>query len=227
MCRRNFFELAERVGKRDVICLFLIRSGVPCVVKRMNLIRSLCIAARRYRPFALLSPLFVAGCGGLLLEDHTGASPHFDPFAYFAGRTRAWGVVQDWRGRVVRRFDVDIVGTIESGELHLDERFRYADGEQSTRLWQIRKEVDGTLSGTANDIVGTAIGGVAGNAMRWRYAMDLAVGGRQYRIDFDDWLWRLDGDVLLNRSYLRKFGFKVAEVTIFMHRADGLADAVR
>lgn len=186
----------------------------------MNLMQSLRSAGRRYRPLALLSPLLAVGCGGLQLEDNAGAAPRFDPFSYFTGQTRAWGIVQDWRGRVVRRFDVDIKGSVEKGELRLDEAFRYADGERSTRQWLIRADANGRLSGTANDIVGTAAGALAGNAMRWRYPMDLEVGGRSYRVHFDDWLWQLDRDVLVNRSYIRKFGIKVAEVTIFMQKSD-------
>ena len=183
--------------------------------------QSLRSAGRRYRPLVFLSPLLAVGCGGLQLEDHAGDAPRFDPFSYFVGQTRAWGIVQDWRGRVVRRFDVDIEGSVENGELRLDEAFRYADGERSTRQWLIRADDSGHLSGTADDIVGTATGGVTGNAMRWRYPMDLEVGGRIYRVHFDDWLWQLDSDVLINRSTIRKFGIKVAEVTIFMQKSDG------
>ncbi|MFT4584826.1 MAG: hypothetical protein ACI8XZ_004591 [Gammaproteobacteria bacterium] len=39
--------------------------------------------------------------------------------------------MQDWRGHVVRRFDVDIKGSVEKRELRLDEAFRNADGERS------------------------------------------------------------------------------------------------
>ncbi len=187
----------------------------------MNVMQSLRLAGRRYRPLVLLPPLLAVGCGGLRLEDSAGDSPRFDPFSYFAGQTRAWGIVQDWRGRVVRRFDVDIEGSLENGELRLDEEFRYADGERSTRQWRIQADENGRLSGTADDIVGTAAGDLAGNAMRWRYPMDLEVGGRSHRVHFDDWLWQLDQDVLVNRSYIRKFGLKVAEVTIFMQKSDG------
>jgi hypothetical protein len=183
--------------------------------------QSLRSVGRRYRPLALLSPLLAVGCGGIQLEDNAWAEPRFDPFNYFTGHTRAWGIVQDWRGRVVRRFDVDIKGSVENGELRLDETFRYADGERSNRQWLIRAAAGGRLSGTASDIVGTAAGALAGNAMRWRYPMDLAVGGRSYRVHFDDWLWQLDRDVLVNRSYIRKFGIKVAEVTILMQKSDG------
>ncbi len=188
----------------------------------MNLVRRFRFASRRGPSLALLLPsLLATGCGGLHLEQYAEATPHFDPFTFFPGQTRAWGIVQDWRGRVVRRFEVDINGRVEHGTLTLDEALRYADGERSTRRWQITRNADGALSGTADDIVDAAEGASAGNSMYWRYSMDLAVGDNTYRVRFDDWMWQLDERVLVNRSYLRKFGLTVAEVTLFMQKQDG------
>ncbi len=185
----------------------------------MNLLSRIKLAGRRVPSVALLlPPLLITGCGGLHLEQYADATPQLDPFAFFPGQTRAWGIVQDWRGRVVRRFDVDIVGSTVDDELVLDETFRYADGENATRQWRIKRGADGTLDGHADDIVGPAEGAYGGNTMRWNYAMDLAVDGDTYRVRFDDWMWRLDDNVVINRSYIRKFGITVAEVTLFMQK---------
>ncbi|MFL2583373.1 MAG: DUF3833 family protein [Gammaproteobacteria bacterium] len=40
-------------------------------------------------------------------------SPEFNPFEYFKGKTQAWGIVQDHRGRVMRRFSVEILGFVD------------------------------------------------------------------------------------------------------------------
>ena len=48
--------------------------------------------------------------------------------------------------------------------------------------------------------------------------MDVPVSDTTYRLKFDDWMWALPGDVVINRSYLKKFGFKVAELTLFMQK---------
>lgn len=173
-------------------------------------------------PLLLALPLLVTGCGSLDVSDYADASPAFDPFVFFDGPVRAWGIVQDWRGRVVRRFDVDIDGSVDGGTLTLDERFRYADGETDTRVWKIEAtDGRGRYRGAAGDILGEARGEAAGNALRWDYEMDLAVSGNTYRVRFDDWMWQLDDRVVVNRSYIRKFGLAVAEVTLFMQRADG------
>jgi len=48
--------------------------------------------------------------------------------------------------------------------------------------------------------------------------MDLPVGDKVYRVAFDDWMWAFNENTLMNRSYIRKFGLVMAEVTIFMQR---------
>jgi len=45
------------------------------------------------------------------------------------------------------------------------------------------------------------------------------VDDKSYRLKFDDWMWAMDdGNVVINRSYLKKFGITVAEITIFMQK---------
>lgn len=170
--------------------------------------------------FYALAALTLGACSAPRLEDAAQATPVFDPRVFFDGRVRAWGIVQDWRGRLARSFVVDIDGQHDGEAIVLDERFVYDDGERDTRTWRIVPTAPGAYTGVANDIIGSADGVAQGNAMRWRYAMDLTVEGRRYRVKFDDWMWQLDDDTLVNRSYVRKFGVTVAEVTLFMRRAD-------
>ena len=48
--------------------------------------------------------------------------------------------------------------------------------------------------------------------------MDVPVGDTSYRLNFDDWMWAMNDGVIINRSYMKKFGFRVAELTIFMQK---------
>ena len=48
--------------------------------------------------------------------------------------------------------------------------------------------------------------------------MDVPVGDSTYRLRFDDWMWLMHDGVLMNRSYMKKYGITVAEVTIFMKK---------
>ena len=153
------------------------------------------------------------------LSHYKGTEPALDIREYFTGPVKAWGILQDWRGHVTRRFTVDLHGAWDGDTGTLDEYFRYDDGESDRRTWHITKDADGRYTGRADDIDGTAQGKASGFAVRWAYKMKLDVKGTTYRIAFDDWMFRLEADgVLFNRSYLKKFGLTVAELTIFMQK---------
>ena len=139
---------------------------------------------------------------------------------YFNGDIKAWGIIQDWRGRVISRFDVQMVGIWEGNVGTLEEDFTYYSGNQQRRTWTITKLDEHHYEGQADDIVGTASGKIEGNSVQWRYKMDIDVNGNSYRITFDDWMWLMNDDVLINRSYLKKWGFTVAELTLFMQKQE-------
>jgi hypothetical protein len=133
---------------------------------------------------------------------------------YFAGETRAWGLFEDRFGTLRRQFTVDITGTWDGDQLVLDERFRYSDGETDRRVWTITKTGPHTYEGRADDVVGAASGEAYGNALNWRYDMDLKVGDGNMRVHFNDWMFLQPSGVLLNRARVSKFGFEVGEVTL-------------
>ena len=42
----------------------------------------------------------------------------------------------------------------------------------------------------------------------------LPVDDKVYNVDFDDWMFLMDDKVMLNRSYMSKWGFNLGEVTL-------------
>ena len=162
--------------------------------------------------------LFLGGCSPVPIETYVGDTPRFDPRIYFDGDLDAWGVVHDWRGKVTRRFSVEIIGQVDGDEVTLDENFLFNDGERSSRKWTISLLDDNVVLARADDVIGDATGKLAGNAMSLGYLIDLTVDGRQYRVRFNDMLWQIDKDVLFNRAIIRKFGVKVGAVTLFMKK---------
>jgi Protein of unknown function (DUF3833) len=162
--------------------------------------------------------IMMSSCTKHRLDFYKDMTPKADLKNYFTGPIKAWGIVQDWRGRVVNRFDIEMMGTWENDVGTLKEQFTYYDGKKQERIWTIKKLPDGTYEGTASDILNTATGAVSGSAVRWNYVMDLPVDGKTYRIKFDDWMWEMNDGVIINRSYLKKFGLTVAELTIFMQK---------
>jgi hypothetical protein len=162
----------------------------------------------------------LSSCAGNTLDYYKNSEPQADIKTYFNGPIKAWGIVQDWRGRTVSRFDVTMHGAWEGNVGTLKEHFTYYDGKTQDRTWTITKRDDGTYEGKADDILGIAEGATNGMAVNWKYRMDLPVNGSTYRITFDDWMWHMHDGVMMNRSYLKKFGFTVAELTIFMQKQE-------
>ena len=156
----------------------------------------------------------------MTLEDCVRYAPKLVLEAYFEGQTRAWGIFEDRFGNLRREFVVDIDGTVDGDTLTLDERFTFADVETDRRVWTIRRIDDETYDGTADDIVGTARGAVAGNTLNWTYDVDLAMGGRSIRVRFDDWLFLQPDGVLINRARVSKFGLEIGQVILFFQRVD-------
>lgn len=162
--------------------------------------------------------IMLSGCGGNTMDYYNESQPKADIKAYFNGPIKAWGIVQDWRGRMVNRFDVSMVGKWDGDVGTLEEEFTYYDGKKQKRVWTITKSKDGTYKGTAGDIIGEATGKTNGSAVYWNYTMDVPVDDTTYRLTFDDWMWQMNDGVLINRSYLKKFGITVAELTLFMKK---------
>jgi len=168
----------------------------------------------------ILFCLLMAGCAGPDVKHYAGERPQLDLVAYFAGRTQAWGMVQKRGGEVTRRFHVVIDGTAEADRLVLDEHFTYSDGQRQQRVWTLRRQPDGAWKGTAADVVGDALGTIAGNALNWRYTLRVPIDGSDWDLQFDDWMFLMDERTLVNRASMSKFGVEVGQVTLFFRKGD-------
>ncbi|HBD12325.1 MAG TPA: DUF3833 domain-containing protein [Porticoccaceae bacterium] len=176
---------------------------------------------RWFRPLLLLGiamSLLISGCSTTRVDAYREFQPKLDLREYFDGEVIAWGVLQNWRGQMTRHFTVHMVATWNGNVCTLEERFDYNDGETDERTWTITELEDGRYVGDAGDIVGKASGQAAGNALNWHYTLALPVDGKVYHINFDDWMWQLNDEILVNRAVMKKFGFKVAELSIFFQK---------
>ena len=165
----------------------------------------------------LLSALFLSlsACSAVDIRQYQGTDPQLSLFDYFQGSTKGWGIVQDRSGNLTRQFVVEIDGSINGqGELVLDEDFFWRDGEKSNRTWVIGEIDNHQYDGRADDVVNTAEGKSYGNVLNWRYTLNLKVDESTWKIDFDDWMFLQPDNVLINKAEMKKFGFKVGEVTI-------------
>lgn len=159
-----------------------------------------------------------SGCSGTSVQYYEEQDPTMNLREFFDGKIQGWGVVQDRKGRVIKRFDVDMLGRWEGGKGVLDEVFRYYDGTEQIRSWRLEELGNGLYAGEADDIVGTASGEEAGSALNLKYELIVPVGDGSYRFKFDDWMWRMNDNLIINRATMRKFGVRVAELTVVMKK---------
>lgn len=152
------------------------------------------------------------------LQHFADRSPPLKLEEYFVGDIEAWGLFVDRFGNVRREFKVDIKGSFDGETLELVEHFLFADGEKDTRIWKIVPLENGRYEGRADDVVGVANGAVLGNALHWEYDVDMTIGGRSWRVHFDDWMFQQDERTLINRATVSKFGLTIGEVVIFFRR---------
>ena len=154
------------------------------------------------------------------INDFSDNKPKFKLEEYFNGKTEAWGMFHDRFGNLKRSFKVDIEGTLESNILTLDEKFLYDDGEKDTRIWTIKILGDNKYSGEASDVVGKAEGISSGNALNWKYKLNLKVKDSTIKVDFDDWMFLQEKGILINRAEVKKWGLNIGVVTITFLKLD-------
>lgn len=172
---------------------------------------------------ALMTLMVLGGCTGMEPNEFKDAEPKLVIEDYFAGDISAAGIFEDRFGRLRRQFTVDITGTNNGDTLVLDERFKYSDGETERRVWTIRKSGPHTYEGRADDVIGVARGAAYGNAINWRYDIDLKVGDGSLRVHFDDWMFLQASGVLINRARVTKFGIEIGQVTVAFVKPAGPA----
>ncbi len=169
--------------------------------------------------YLLLATIILSGCSAIDMKQYGMNNPELDLFEYFAGETKGYGIVQDRKGVLTRQFTVDITGTVETdGSLKLYEKFDWADGEKSTRTWIIGKDGKHLYSGTAEDVAIPAGGKAYGNVLNWQYVLNLNVDGTTWKIKFDDWMFLVTDEVLINRAKMSKWGLTVGEITIVFQK---------
>ena len=162
--------------------------------------------------------LLISSCSDHSIRSYSDELPEIKLREFFDGKIYALGIVQNRSGKVIKRFKVDIRAFWEGNIGYLDEKFVYSDGTKSERIWELEEVGIAKYEGRAKDVIGIANGETAGNVFYFVYDLDLPVGDTTYKVNFEDWMYLLDKDTLLARSYMNKWGFDLGEVTIVMNK---------
>jgi len=159
--------------------------------------------------------LLLSSCSKMNPEDYKNTEPKIKIEEYFLGNVKAWGIFQDRSGKVKRQFTAKMKGSFNNETLILNEDFSWNDGEKQERQWVIKKISENKYEGVAPDVVGTAKGISYGSAFKFEYNLLIPFKDKKIKVRFDDWIFKQDDKVAINRAIVSKFGFKVGELTVF------------
>ncbi len=158
-------------------------------------------AHRRFASFSAQSP-----------KDYAGQGPKFDIRTHLNGPLLSEGVIYGPTGRVVSRFTAAMNGAWEGNKGRLSEEFTFSGGDTQSREWALALGNDGSIRATADDLVGQGRGQQSGCAVQLKYKLRLAPDAGGHVLDVTDWMYMTDNGVIMNRSEMRKYGLKVAEL---------------
>lgn len=145
-------------------------------------------------------------------QDYATGRPEFDIRTHLNGPLVCEGVLYGPTGRVTSRFVADMNGSWDGNKGHLIEDFRFDSGTEQRREWFLTSKNDGTFDAEAPDVVGVGQGIQMGSAIKLDYRIKLADAAGGHELDTTDWMYMLENGTIVNRSQMRKFGFKVAEL---------------
>ena len=159
--------------------------------------------------------VLLTSCSDMKPEDYINTEPKIKIEEYFLGDVKAWGIFQNRFGKVERQFTAKMEGSFDGEILTLEEDFSWNDGEKQKRKWKIKKVGDDKYEGTAPDVIGIAKGVSYGSAFKFEYQLLIPFKDKKIKVRFDDWIFKQDDKVAINRAIVSKFGFKVGELTVF------------
>lgn len=144
---------------------------------------------------------------------YAGTKPAFDPRVHLAGPMVSEGVIFGPTGHVSSRFVADMNGTWSNSGGILSEVFSFDEsGEPLRREWNITDTGPNQFVATASDVVGEAVGVYEGSALQMKYRLRLSESAGGHVLNVTDWLYLAPNGHILNKSEMRKFGIKVAEL---------------
>lgn len=162
----------------------------------------------------LCCALLLGACTGTDVQQYRPLQPAFAPEQFFNGQLTAHGVLKNRSGDVTRTFNATINAYWRDGVGTLEERFEFNDGEIQYRTWILRPQGDGRYLATAGDVLGNGEAVTAGNAFHLDYTLQIQYNGKPLALAVDDWMFRVNEQVVINRSTLSKWGFNVGSIEL-------------
>ena len=98
----------------------------------------------------------------------------------------------------------------------LSEAFTYSNGRKQLREWQLKLGEENTFTAEADDILGVGKGILSGSSAMLKYTIVLPNEAGGHKLQVTDWMYLTENGSIINRSEMRMFGIKVAELVATM-----------
>jgi hypothetical protein len=169
--------------------------------------------------FHIVNSFFITAAAGVIsscasTSTYINNQPTLKIQSYFNGSLKAHGIVLNRQGQVTRYFAIDMKGSWHQNKGTLNEVIQYNDGEKQVRQWHFILQDPNHFMATAKDAVGYAQGTQFGNAVHMVYTLNVTIDRTVYAINFDDWIYKMTDEKVINRTTLSKFGIGLGEVII-------------
>ncbi len=155
-------------------------------------------------------------------SSYSKTGPAFDLRKHLSGQILSEGLIFGPTGKMTNSFVAEMVGEWDGDTGVLSERFTYSNGTVQDRKWYLKIGPGNTFTATADDIVGEATGELSGSTAKLRYKIILPEDAGGHVLNVTDWMYLTDNGTIMNKSEMRKFGLKVAELVATM-RSDPVA----
>ncbi|WP_170336550.1 DUF3833 domain-containing protein [Ruegeria arenilitoris] len=157
--------------------------------------------------------------------DYENTGPQFSLKKHLNGEILSEGLIYGPNGKMSNSFVARMVGEWEGNTGTLSEYFTYSNGKQMTRKWYLTLGTGNTFTATADDIVGEGKGVISGATVKLTYRIILPKDAGGHTLDVTDWMYLTENGAIMNRSEMRKFGIKVAELVATMRPSPEIKSA--
>ncbi|MDB5201251.1 MAG: hypothetical protein JWQ27_660 [Ferruginibacter sp.] len=163
--------------------------------------------------------IVITSCSSLKPESFATSQPVLDPVKFFGGRTESAGVMESRGGKPTVRITTKTTGTYANGMLHIEQDLYPENKKQNHRSFNLKITDAHHVEGTGSDIQGTARGELYGNYFTWSFRLRIAEKGLVQHVKMTQYMYLMpDGQTLIIRSVVRKFGMIVTQITEQFHK---------
>ena len=162
----------------------------------------------------------VASCSTLKPTAFNNSTVKADPVKFFVGKTKSYGVTEARNGKPASQITTETEGIVKDGVVYIEQDLYPGNGKKNHRTWQLKQIDEHHLEATANDIEGTARGELNGNYFTWTFRLKVNRGLIKHVRMSQHMYLMPDGETMIIRSVLRKFGIIVLEITEQFKKAD-------